>query len=64
MSLDSRLRLARTKGTGARIHHYEIPEICEALRLLRACERAERSDDANAVAAAAAAPRNKLGDEF
>lgn len=62
MSLDSRLRFARTKGTGARIHHYEIAEVCEALRLLRACERAERSDDAHAVAAAAAADK-LLGDE-
>jgi len=44
MSLDSRLRLARRKGTGARIHPHEIQDVCEALRLLRACERAERGE--------------------
>lgn len=54
MSLDSRLRLARRKGTGARIHPHEIQDVCEGLRLLRACERAEAADDAHDQAAAAA----------
>ena len=49
MSLDSRLRLARSKGTGARIHAYEVQDVCEGLRLLRACERAERAEDAHAA---------------
>lgn len=46
MSLDSRLRLARRNGTGTRIHAHEVQDVCEALRLLRACERHERASDA------------------
>lgn len=51
MSLDSRLRLARRKGTGARIHPHEVQDVCEGLRLLRACERAEGADQARDAAA-------------
>lgn len=41
MSMDSRLRLARKNGTGARLRDFEVPTVVEALQLLRACERAE-----------------------
>ena len=41
MSMDSRLRLARKNGTGARLRDFEVPAVVEALQLLRACERAE-----------------------
>ena len=54
MSLDSKLRRARLHGTGTSLHHYEVGTVCEALRLLRACERheaAERAAEADAPAA-------------
>ena len=60
MSLDSRIRLARRKGTGARIHPHEVQDVCEGLRLLRACERAEQADDQ----AAAAAPNGDTTDDL
>lgn len=41
MSLDSRLRLARKNGAGARLRDFEVPTMVDALQLLRACERAE-----------------------
>jgi hypothetical protein len=55
VSLDSRLRLARKVGRGARVRHYEVGELCEALALLRACEKAERLADVETLAAGIAA---------